>query len=633
MRSSVTSILLLLILSLAALLRLQNLEAIEHNVDHAYPIWQALNTLERGTLPIVGQGTSVLFANPALTGYVYIPALLIVRSPYAPYLLVIALNTLAIGLAYRAIRQLWDERAALIGAFLLAVSPWVIEYSRTTWVQALLPFFACLTFALFIPVWLGRAARPQRDFWFACAALAAMTQTYLLAYAAILPAALLSLIFQRHIGGRALLIGALIIAVPTAIYAAGLLSDSARTLERVRSFAERPPMLSAEALNHALRLLTGREYAAARGLGAPTQDAVTRFQLSEVAHVLLVIVAVIGALAALRTRRDTATIALIWGGAPVVLMSYVSQMVHPFYLLLTLPALHALAGIGTAEIARTLKGRFAVLRYALVLGLLGLGVLSALNVLRYAEESLVTPSIDGLTALPLGEGVRMARSLLSAEQIGDSVVFADIDAWILNSFTGRLFEVDRDADAAKTLYLPQRGGVYLLFSPADQPQTFPFDLKPHGRYVFADGGSVETFRVGQDLVKPTINVPSDKGLTLIDVRLEGALAAGQRATLRMSLRVDALPAERAAWLFTPFAHVYDGRGARILIVDGAVTPAWAWRLGDIQHKTLQLALPEGAQPPFRIEIGLYDGVRSESALFQRDGAWLPSLPLETLRER
>ncbi|PJF33773.1 MAG: hypothetical protein CUN49_17760, partial [Candidatus Thermofonsia Clade 1 bacterium] len=75
--------------------------------------------------------------------------------------------------------------------------------------------------------------------------------------------------------------------------------------------------------------------------------------------------------AALRTRRDTAIIALIWGGAPVVLMSYVSQMVHPFYLLLTLPALHALAGIGTAEIAHALKGRFAVLRYALILGLLG----------------------------------------------------------------------------------------------------------------------------------------------------------------------------------------------------------------------------------------------------------------------
>ncbi|MFQ3535369.1 MAG: hypothetical protein SNJ58_05790 [Aggregatilineales bacterium] len=622
------SALLPLVLSFAALLRLQNLGAIEHNVDHAYPIWQALNTLERGTLPVLGQGTSVLFANPALTGYLYIPALLIVRSPYAPYLLVIALNTLAVWLAYRAIRHLWDTPAALSGAFLLAASPWVIEYSRTTWVQALLPFFACLIFALFIPVWLGRAERPQRRFWLACAALATMTQTYLLAYAAFFPIALLSLIFRRHVGWRALLIGALIALAPTVPYAAGLLSDSARALERVRSFTERSPALSDEAFNHALRLLTGRDYAAARGLAAPIQDAVLRYQLSELAHGALLVALLLGAFAALRMRRETAIIALIWSGVPILMMSYVSQAVHPFYLLLTLPALHALAGTGIAETMRLLKGRLAVGRYGLALCLIGFAGLSGLNVLRYAEESLLTPSIDGLTALPLSEGVHMAQSLLSAQQIGASVVFADIDAWILNSLAGRVFEVDRDADPTKTLYLPERGGLYLIFSATGQPSAFPLALEPSGRYVFADGGSVEAFRVQQDLVPQTLNLPSDKGLTLIDARLESSLRSGQTARLSMSFRVDALPADRASWLFAPFAHVYDAGGARILIADGAATPGWAWRLGDIQRKTLYLALPQGAQPPFRVEIGLYDGLRGEAAGFQRGDAWLLSLPLD-----
>ncbi|MFN7211239.1 MAG: hypothetical protein ACK4P1_12755, partial [Aggregatilineales bacterium] len=110
------------------------------------------------------------------------------------------------------------------------------------------------------------------------------------------------------------------------------------------------------------------------------------------------------------------------------------------------------------------------------------------------------------------------------------------------------------------------------------------------------------------------------------------LRAGRTTRLYISLRVDALPPERADWLFTPFAHVYDGEGRRILIVDGAVTPAWAWRLGDVQRKTLPIALPEGAQPPFRVEIGLYDGVRGEAARFRRGEAWLPSLPLEALSQ-
>ncbi|PJF33855.1 MAG: hypothetical protein CUN49_17555, partial [Candidatus Thermofonsia Clade 1 bacterium] len=125
--------------------------------------------------------------------------------------------------------------------------------------------------------------------------------------------------------------------------------------------------------------------------------------------------------------------------------------------LLTLPALQALAGIGTAELARSIIKMRLARQVTLAVLLAAFGALSALNALRYAEESLVTPSLDGLTALPLGEGVRMAQGLLSAEQIGESVVFADVDGWILNSFAGRLFEVDRDAEAARTLYLPERG--------------------------------------------------------------------------------------------------------------------------------------------------------------------------------
>jgi 4-amino-4-deoxy-L-arabinose transferase-like glycosyltransferase len=617
-----------LIVCLAAVLRLQNLEAIEHNVDHAYPIWQALNTLERGTLPVIGQGTSVLFANPALTGYLYLPALLLVRSPYAPYVLVIALNTLAVWLAYRAIRQLWDETAALIGAFLLAINPWVIEYSRTTWVQALLPFFACLTFALFVPVWLGKAARPQRRFWQGSAALAAMTQTYLLAFAALVPVALLSLIFRRRVGWRALLIGAAILLIPTLIYGAGLLSDSTRTLARLRDFTARPAALSAEALSHTLRLLTGREYAAARGLAAPIQDAALRHQLSELGHGALIGTLLIGTFVALRQRRETAIIALIWSGAPTLMMSYVSQAVHPFYLLLTLPALQALAGIGTAELARSIIKMRLARQVTLTLLLAAFGALSALNALRYAEESLVTPSLDGLTALPLGEGVRMAQGLLSAEQIGESVVFADVDGWILNSFAGRLFEVDRDAEAARTLYLPERGAVYLWFSAAESAQPFPLPLEPFGRHTFADGGKVEAWRIPRQIVAETRNVPSDKGITLIDAHFDGALRPGETAYLFLSFRVDALLPERVNWLLAPFAHVYDAEGRRILIADGAVTPGWAWRLGDLQRKRLALSLPDSAQPPFRVEIGLYDGVHQLSAHFQRGEAWLPSLPIE-----
>src|SRR5579862_5877790 len=120
-------------MGIAVILRFQNIGAIQHNVDHAYPIWQALQTLDRGVFPVIGQGTSVLFANPALTGYLLLPWVALTRSPIGAYLFVIALNTLAVWLAYRAAAQLHDPDRALIFAFLMAINPWVIEYSRTTW--------------------------------------------------------------------------------------------------------------------------------------------------------------------------------------------------------------------------------------------------------------------------------------------------------------------------------------------------------------------------------------------------------------------------------------------------------------------------------------------------------------------
>ena len=63
-QNTTRTLLIILIMGVALFLRLRYLGEIEHNVDHAYTVWQAISTLDRGTLPLAGQGTSVLFANP-----------------------------------------------------------------------------------------------------------------------------------------------------------------------------------------------------------------------------------------------------------------------------------------------------------------------------------------------------------------------------------------------------------------------------------------------------------------------------------------------------------------------------------------------------------------------------------------
>src|SRR5262249_25079077 len=137
---------------------------------------------------------------------------------------------------------------------------------------------------------------------------------------------------------------------------------------------------------------------------------------------------------------DTGLILLVWFALPVLLMTYVSKPVHPFYLLLTLPAGYMLAAWGAGLLLRWRAGALALLAAAVPVGML-----LSLNTLRFAESTLAHPGAHQLSALPVGAGIEMTRSLLlpDSRQTG-AVVFADADEWTLNSFAGSLFAVDHD---------------------------------------------------------------------------------------------------------------------------------------------------------------------------------------------
>ncbi|MFN8375786.1 MAG: glycosyltransferase family 39 protein [Anaerolineae bacterium] len=351
-----TQTLLTLILLLAAVLRARYLLQIEHNVDQAYPIWQALQTLDRGVFPLAGQGTSVLFANPTLTGYLLLPFVAITRSPLGAYVFTIALNTLGVLLAYRAIKGLLGTRAGLIAAALMAVNPWVIEYSRTTWVQSLLPFFTCALAWLLFPVFAGKSKRPAKRLLIAVLLLTAFTQTYLLSFAILAPIGLLLLIFRRRIVWKALFAGAAVFGVALALYGIGLLQQWDSVQQKLGSFTSAEASFRTDAWEHALRLVSGADYAVARGTLAPIGDWELREHLSQIAHDVLAIAVIVGlVLAAIQfltakaqraqrksksgTSRDAAIILLVWFGVPVLAMTRVGQNVHP------LPAADSASGV------------------------------------------------------------------------------------------------------------------------------------------------------------------------------------------------------------------------------------------------------------------------------------------------
>lgn len=644
---------LLLIMLVAALLRAEYGLQIEHNVDHAYPIWQALQTLDRGALPLTGQGTSVLFANPPLTGYLYLPVVALTRSPLGVYVLVIALNTLAVLLAFRVARLLVGVNGALVAAFLMAVNPWVIEYSRTSWVQSLLPFWVCgLAWALF-PILLGKVKRPARRLLIAFVCLTALAQSYLLGFLLVVPVGLLMVIFWGRVPKRALMAGVAIFGAAALVYGAGLLAQRGAVEARLSEFGANPAHFSAEALNHALRLVTGSDYAVARGTLAPIADSALRQELSSAVHVVLVLLLLVGIGAALwRLRqggieRDKAIIVLVWFALPILLMSYVGQVVHPFYQLLGLPAGYALVawGVGvlmgraTYQVAPTDTGRthrfaptgtrrFLSVRIVVVTAFLLLfGVLMGVNSARYYQETAVTPGMHGLGALPLDAGLRLGSAL--RERL-PGTVYADVDEWILSSFGGTTLDFVRDARAPAFNFIPP-SGIYIAALAPDQAPAEPLGVEAHSEFVLADGSTLIVEHLTQASERPvtqTLNLPSDQGITFDSYQHS---QDGDQWTLTTFWRVVERVEGIDQRLFAPFAHIFDASGSRVLIVDGQAVPGYEWRAGDLHAHRMTFTLPETGAP-FTLRVGQYAAGSNLNAVFiLPTGEYTPVIELpETL---
>ncbi len=627
-RSRIERAALALILAVGAWLRIQRWGAIEYNIDQAYPVWQALRTLERGALPLAGQGTSVLFANPPLTGYFYVPLLAVWRHPLMAYALTIGLNTLAVWLAYRALERLLGARAALIGAWLFAVNPWIVEDSRRTWVQALTPFFVALIFWALTPVLLGRTKHPRRRTLIALVGLALFAHTYLLAYALIAPLGVLIACYWRRVSKRALAVGALLFALLMGLYAVGLARQWDDTRARAQAFSQGQAQLRSEALEHALRLVTGGGYAAVRGLHAPQHDAALRQRLSDATHgvgVLLIGLGIGVALARLRRRsaeRDAALILLIWWALPVLMMSYVSRAVHPFYLLLTVPAGHGLAawGLMTLVGAASKRGQWAQRAAwgAAVLALGFAGTLNGLNAVRFAQNSHAHPSEDGAGVLPLAEATALGARLRAVTD-AQTAIFAPMPSWTSATLAGRAVRAEETAGFDRALIVPRGQGVYVTFAPPGADPVPPLVGEPLGApLTLRDGGRFSLWRATQDalpLAHP-LDVPSDVDVRLLGWALHAPLSAGARVPLDLYFRVDALHTERGIWTFAPFAHLFDGTGARIAVVDGALLPPLSWRAGDVLVYRLELAVPAEAPAPVSVAVGFYDGVRGVNAIFR-----------------
>jgi 4-amino-4-deoxy-L-arabinose transferase-like glycosyltransferase len=638
---SVDRFLLALILAVALLARFRYLTQIEHNIDHAYPVWQALRTLDRGIFPLTGQATSVLFDNPALTGYLFIPAVALTRSPLGVYLFVVSLNWLGVLLAYRAARSLLGSRLALIAAGLMAVNPWVIEYSRTSWVQSLLPFFVCALAWLLWPVLMGQSRRPVRRTAAALIVATMLTQTYLLAFLIVLPVGILLLIFRHRVPLRGVVIGGSVFVIATTLYGAGLLAKWDDVQQRVEEFSSGDSRLTLDAWNHAVRLVTGDQYEVARRRDAPDSDFKPRHDATTVAHTALLGTLLLGiggagyALYAGKLRKvplsiyglseaagfrggvDAAIIALVWFGLPVLAMSYTANLIHPTYQLLGLPAGYVLAAWGLGLIFRPARTRWGGI--ALIALAIPFAALMLTNSARHYQSIKANPGLWDLGAQPLGVGLKTG-AMIDRYLTPDGVVFADAPEWTLNSFSGRLFPVIRDTRAPAFSTVPAQGGLYIAIDTIAPP--LPYGATRVETLPLSDGKiiSFDQFPSAAEVALPEhrLEIPSHQGLTLVGYDLS---REQESWTLTTVWRVDFVANEVYERIYGPFLHVIDAEGNQVLNLGGEGLEGARWQPGDLHIHQITFTLPDDAPGPFTLHTGQYDGLHNANVIFQLpDGA-------------
>lgn len=641
--------LLIAILWIASWLRLHYLLQIEHNLDHAYPVWQALNTLYKGDFPLVGQLSGALFSHPPLTGYLYVPIIALTQSLTAIYLFVIIFNIIGVYLTYRAGTVLLGSKVGLIAAALLAVNPWVIEYSRYSWPPALLPFFVPLVLWLFAPLWQGITHHPTRRTVLALAALGLMCQTTLLAYLVLPAVGLLTLIFIRRMPWKGLLWGVLVFLAIQTPFFIGLVQGWSQVESRVTDFAQESSAsyFRDDALRHAFRLVSGEDYELARGTDVPQNDhiqrhAITRWFASGIS-LLLGGGVLLSLMVLLRPgschhppdittdhARSSALIVLVWFFLPIVLMSYNATFVHPYYQLLGLPAGMLLVGWCIVYLIKP----YTFIRIGIVVAFfVPFALLMGINSTRFYQETQATPGTHDLGALPLDWGMALGAKI--REHLPENgVVFADVDEWTLNSLALTSFKLIRDNRAPDVTIVPQVGGLYIVaYPPESDSSLVPVYAERVDTLDLPDGWTITIDQYPPNIV-PSLQldmpkIRGEKWLSLLDYSVQ---QAGQQVTVTSTWLVENLTPDIVNHTFAPFIHVYDADGERIQIVDGLPIAGTQFHAGDLHVHQMVFEL-DGDVSDYRLELGQYDGLANLNLiLITGAGEYLPTIPLEAQQE-
>ena len=146
-RRSLEIALCLLILGLAVVLRIRQIDTTGIWGDQSFTLNTAMRWVNGGDIPLAANKSSVGFMNPPMIEYLYAAALRLWPDILSVAYLTMISGLLAIIAAGWSAYKVFGKRAAFWTMLMIAVNPWSVLYGQLIWNQTMVPVFSSLTLA------------------------------------------------------------------------------------------------------------------------------------------------------------------------------------------------------------------------------------------------------------------------------------------------------------------------------------------------------------------------------------------------------------------------------------------------------------------------------------------------------
>jgi len=632
----------LVILLLAAILRLGNLDLIEFKADEVRHLQSALRVVEEGHFPAVGSTASTGVRKPPLMTYLLAIPLSVSRDPRVASAFIVLLNLGAIGGCYYLASRYFGQRAALIATVLYAVNPWAIIYSRKVFTaDVLAPFTTLMLIGLFEALVRKRKGGIQ----VAVVSLACLLLTTFSPVPLVLVLVLLLILYWRRMDWLGVVLGG---AMSVALFTPYLYYDYRHGFANIRGLlggSAQGGEWSSRALRFAAWIHSSFDFASHAGesyqtyvLGRLSLDwldsvAIGLFAFS---FVYLLIRIVRGL-----TRREDAAryvILALWITVPILFSSREPTGLHPHYFVVIYPAGFVAMGVAANALLewRGLPKRVTLLMRDAIWIIIGAIVLWQVYVSQYTFAFVARNDTTGGYGLPFRFTNQAAQSAVTAARdIGVDEV------WVITEGTSPEYDempVVFDylmGPSVRSVFLGQ-GNVTAMLLPADNPAVYLVtrDVPQVMRMMETLGGDevgtvgfpgeereAHIYALPSWPTSEIVGFPAEMrderlgaGLRLLGYDWPSTARAGEMAELTTYWIFGDIAPSVYEEQHSLFNHLVGSKGKTRAQQDGMGLPERDWREGYVLVSWFELDLPSDLPPSdYYVLTGLYslsDGKRS-----------------------